>query len=87
MNVRKNAHARTHTHTHTHTFCTHTFAHTGPPLFCRRAARGGRKDYTDKAASESEGGDSDEEEDFNADEFEVTDARLEAGLGWARLAH
>lgn len=40
-------------------------------MLCRRAARGGRKDYKDKVASESEGGDSDEEEEFKAEEFEV----------------
>ncbi len=44
-------------------------------LALRRAARGGRKDYTDKAASESEGDSSDDEE-FNV-EFEV--CRL---VGW-----
>lgn len=58
--------------THTHTPTRPPFDRFGTNATRRRAARGGRKAYTDKAASESEGGDSDEEEeDFNAEEFEV----------------
>lgn len=40
-----------------------------PAVLNRRAARGGRKDYKDKAVSDSDGG-SDEEEEYKS-EFEV----------------
>lgn len=64
-----------HAAAHTPHAAAHIYTRAPPLTFWnatrRRAARGGRKAYTDKAASESDGGDSDEEEDFNADEFEV----------------